>query len=144
MYVNQNKDGEGPRDPVKSPPTSRISLGKKVKSVRDTMRKHISKRYHCSLSEQVCTVQHRSGVTVKRRSFCAHIFSVFLFQSSPDRISSCPHSPQTDSDSLEKPKLKPGGSVESLRSSLSGQSSMSESVFTVPDPGELAPCAVFV
>ncbi|TKS86982.1 SAM and SH3 domain-containing protein 1 [Collichthys lucidus] len=96
-HDNTNKDGEGPRDPVKSPPTSRISLGKKVKSVRDTMRKHISKRYHCSLSEQ----------------------------SSPDRISSCPHSPQTDSDSLEKPKLKPGGSVESLRSSLSGQSSMS-------------------
>uniref|UniRef100_A0A672G7I8 SAM and SH3 domain containing 1b n=1 Tax=Salarias fasciatus TaxID=181472 RepID=A0A672G7I8_SALFA len=28
----------------------------------------------------------------------------------------CPHSPHTDSDSLEKPKLKPGGSVESLRS----------------------------
>ncbi|XP_074516279.1 SAM and SH3 domain-containing protein 1 isoform X5 [Sebastes fasciatus] len=97
---NTNKDGDGVRDPIKSPPTSRISLGKKVKSVRDTMRKHMSKRYHCSLSEQVCT-------------------------SSPDRISSCPHSPHTDSDSLEKPKLKPGGSVESLRSSLSGQSSMS-------------------
>ncbi|KAM4624711.1 SAM and SH3 domain-containing protein 1-like [Polymixia lowei] len=94
-----NKDGEGgrERDAVKSPPTSRISLGKKVKSVRETMRKRISKRYHCSLSEQ----------------------------SSPDRIPSCPHSPHTDSDSLEKPKLKPGGSVESLRSSLSGQSSMS-------------------
>lgn len=44
------------RDPVKSPPTSRISLGKKVKSVRETMRKHISKRYHSSLSEQVCTL----------------------------------------------------------------------------------------
>ncbi|XP_059209046.1 SAM and SH3 domain-containing protein 1 [Centropristis striata] len=94
---NTNKDGDSVRDPIKSPPTSRISLGKKVKSVRETMRKHISKRYHCSLSEQ----------------------------SSPDRMSSCPHSPQTDSDSLEKPKLKPGGSVESLRSSLSGQSSMS-------------------
>ncbi|XP_036928253.1 SAM and SH3 domain-containing protein 1 isoform X2 [Acanthopagrus latus] len=94
---NTNKDGDGLQDPVKSPPTSRISLGKKVKSVRETMRKHISKRYHCSLSEQ----------------------------SSPDRMSSCPHSPQMDSDSLEKPKLKPGGSVESLRSSLSGQSSMS-------------------
>uniref|UniRef100_A0A3B4WI39 Sterile alpha motif domain-containing protein 5 n=1 Tax=Seriola lalandi dorsalis TaxID=1841481 RepID=A0A3B4WI39_SERLL len=95
---NTNKDGDGGvRDAVKSPPTSRISLGKKVKSVRETMRKHISKRYHCSLSEQ----------------------------SSPDRMSSCPHSPQIDSDSLEKPKLKPGGSVESLRSSLSGQSSMS-------------------
>uniref|UniRef100_A0A3B4TXU2 SAM and SH3 domain containing 1 n=1 Tax=Seriola dumerili TaxID=41447 RepID=A0A3B4TXU2_SERDU len=92
---NQNKSLK--LDAVKSPPTSRISLGKKVKSVRETMRKHISKRYHCSLSEQ----------------------------SSPDRMSSCPHSPQIDSDSLEKPKLKPGGSVESLRSSLSGQSSMS-------------------
>ncbi|CAG5866722.1 unnamed protein product [Menidia menidia] len=92
------KDGDGGvRDGVKSPPMSRISLGKKVKSVRETMRKHISKRYHCSLSEQ----------------------------SSPDRVSSCPHSPHTDSDSLEKPKPKLGGSVESLRSSLSGQSSMS-------------------
>ncbi|KAK9534063.1 hypothetical protein VZT92_009137 [Zoarces viviparus] len=94
---NMNKDGDGVRDPVKSPTASRISLGKKVKSVRETMRKHISKRYHYSLSEQ----------------------------SSPDRICSCPHSPQKDSDSVEKPKLKPGGSVESLRSSLSGQSSMS-------------------
>ncbi|XP_026195155.1 SAM and SH3 domain-containing protein 1 isoform X3 [Anabas testudineus] len=96
--VSTNKDeGAGVRDALKSPPTSRISLGKKVKSVRETMRKHISKKYHSSLSEQ----------------------------SSPDCILSCPHSPQTDSDSLEKPKLKPGGSVESLRSSLSGQSSMS-------------------
>ncbi|XP_035850581.1 SAM and SH3 domain-containing protein 1 isoform X1 [Sander lucioperca] len=94
---NPSNDGDGVRDPIKSPSTSRISLGKKVKSVRETMRKHISKRYHCSLSEQL----------------------------SPERISSCPNSPQTDSDSLEKPKLKPGGSVESLRSSLSGQSSMS-------------------
>ncbi|KAM9355224.1 SAM and SH3 domain-containing protein 1 isoform 2-T2 [Pholidichthys leucotaenia] len=95
---NTNPDGDCHlKDGVKSPVTPRISLGKKVKSVRDTMRKHISKRYHVSLSEQ----------------------------SSPDRASSCPHSPQIDSDSLEKPKLKPGGSVESLRSSLSGQSSMS-------------------
>ncbi|KAM6912216.1 SAM and SH3 domain-containing protein 1 [Xenentodon cancila] len=94
--ITQDGDAAA-RDGVKSPPMSRISLGKKVKSVRETMRKHISKKYHCSLSEQ----------------------------SSPDRVSSCPHSPQTDSDSLEKPKLKLGGSVESLRSSLSGQSSMS-------------------
>ncbi|KAK0153085.1 SAM and SH3 domain-containing protein 1 [Merluccius polli] len=49
---SSNKDGGGARDGVKSPTTSRISLGKKVKSVRDTMRKRISKRYHCSLSEQ--------------------------------------------------------------------------------------------
>ncbi|XP_061599911.1 SAM and SH3 domain-containing protein 1 isoform X2 [Cololabis saira] len=95
---SMTQDGDAAaREGVKSPPMSRISLGKKVKSVRDTMRKHISKKYHCSLSEQ----------------------------SSPDRMSSCPHSPPTDSDSLEKPKLKLGGSVESLRSSLSGQSSMS-------------------
>lgn len=43
-------------------------------------------------------------------------------------MSSGPQSPHshTDTDSLEKPKLKAGGSVESLRSSLSGQSSMSK------------------
>lgn len=51
----QNKDGDGLRDPIRSPATSRISLGKKVKSVRETMRKHITKRYHSSVSEQVGT-----------------------------------------------------------------------------------------
>ncbi|XP_020357120.1 SAM and SH3 domain-containing protein 1 isoform X4 [Oncorhynchus kisutch] len=95
------KDGDASvKDVVKSPLTNpQISLGKKVKSVKETMRKHISKRYHCSLPEQ----------------------------SSPDAISRGPQSPNslTDSDSLEKPKLKAGGSVESLRSSLSGQSSIS-------------------
>ncbi|XP_064809335.1 SAM and SH3 domain-containing protein 1-like isoform X3 [Oncorhynchus masou masou] len=95
------KDGEASvKDVFKSPPTNpQISLGEKVKSVKETMRKHISKRYHCSLPEQ----------------------------SSPDAISRGPQSPHslTDSDSLEKPKLKAGGSVESLRSSLSGQSSIS-------------------
>ncbi|KAJ0062907.1 hypothetical protein NL108_008212 [Boleophthalmus pectinirostris] len=85
------------REGLKSPPTTRISLGKKVKSVRDTMRKHISRRYTSSLSEHC----------------------------SPERGPSSPHSPHTDSDSLDKPRLKPGGSVESLRSSLSGHSSMS-------------------
>ncbi len=130
LLVHQKKDGNGMRDPVKSPPTSRISLGKKVKSVRETMRKHISKRYYTSLSEQVCTVSVVQSSTeackkiVKQRELIS--FSS-VSQSSPDRMSSCPHSPQTDSDSLEKPKLKLGGSVESLRSSLSGQSSMSKS-----------------
>ncbi|XP_013883840.1 SAM and SH3 domain-containing protein 1 [Austrofundulus limnaeus] len=88
------KDGESGVRELRSLPMSRISLGKKVKSVRETMRKHMSKKYHSE-------------------------------QSSPDRSCSCPPSPQTDSNSLENPKLKPGGSVESLRSSLSGQSSMS-------------------
>ncbi|XP_051731620.1 SAM and SH3 domain-containing protein 1a isoform X12 [Ctenopharyngodon idella] len=95
------------RDAVKSPTTSRISLGKKVKSVKETMRKRMSKKYAGSLSEQV--------------------------QSSPDGTPSCPQSPQPDTDSLEKPKLKAGGSVESLRSSLSGQSSMSGQTVSTTD-----------
>ncbi|XP_065112032.2 SAM and SH3 domain-containing protein 1a isoform X7 [Paramisgurnus dabryanus] len=93
------------RDPVKSPTTSRISLGKKVKSVKETMRKRMSKKYAGSLSEQ----------------------------SSLDGTPSCPQSPQPDTDSLEKPKLKAGGSVESLRSSLSGQSSMSGQTVSTTD-----------
>ncbi|XP_043075848.1 SAM and SH3 domain-containing protein 1a isoform X8 [Puntigrus tetrazona] len=93
------------RDSVKSPTTSRISLGKKVKSVKETMRKRMSKKYAGSLSEQ----------------------------SSPDGTPSCPQSPQPDTDSLEKPKLKAGGSVESLRSSLSGQSSMSGQTVSTTD-----------
>uniref|UniRef100_A0A8C1GY44 SAM and SH3 domain containing 1a n=1 Tax=Cyprinus carpio TaxID=7962 RepID=A0A8C1GY44_CYPCA len=93
------------RDAVKSPTTSRISIGKKVKSVKETMRKRMSKKYAGSLSEQ----------------------------SSPDGTPSCPQSPQPDTDSLEKPKLKAGGSVESLRSSLSGQSSMSGQTVSTTD-----------
>ncbi|TRY99604.1 hypothetical protein DNTS_007915, partial [Danionella cerebrum] len=93
------------RDGVKSPTTPRISLGKKVKSVKETMRKRMSKKYAGSFSEQ----------------------------SSPDGTPSCPQSPQPDTDSLEKPKLKAGGSVESLRSSLSGQSSMSGQTVSTTD-----------
>ncbi|KAL4661046.1 SAM and SH3 domain-containing protein 1 [Arapaima gigas] len=94
------------RDVVKSPATSRISLGKKVKSVKETMKKRISKKYSSSVSEQ----------------------------SSPDATPSSPQSPQPDTDSLEKPpKLKAGGSVESLRSSLSGQSSMSGQTVSTTD-----------
>ncbi|XP_052009614.1 SAM and SH3 domain-containing protein 1-like isoform X2 [Xyrauchen texanus] len=93
------------RDASRSPTPSRISLGKKVKSVKETMRKHISKKYNSSPSEQ----------------------------SSPSRAPSSPQSPHTDTDSLEKPKLKAGGSVESLRSSLSGQSSMSGQTVSTTD-----------
>lgn len=39
---------------------------------------------------------------------------------------SSPASVKPDSEHVDKPKLKAGGSVESLRSSLSGQSSMSK------------------
>ncbi|XP_034999388.1 SAM and SH3 domain-containing protein 1a isoform X4 [Hippoglossus stenolepis] len=93
------------REVVKSPTTSRISLGKKVKSVKETMRKRMSKKYSSSLSEQ----------------------------SSLDGAPGSPQSPQPDTDSLEKPKLKAGGSVESLRSSLSGQSSMSGQTVSTTD-----------
>ncbi|KAI1897621.1 hypothetical protein AGOR_G00085150 [Albula goreensis] len=109
--VNASSDPAGKeqeaiyREVVKSPTTSRISLGKKVKSVKETMRKRMSKKYSSSLSEQ----------------------------SSPDGTPSSPQSPQPDTDSLEKPKLKAGGSVESLRSSLSGQSSMSGQTVSTTD-----------
>ncbi|XP_036066402.1 SAM and SH3 domain-containing protein 1a isoform X4 [Oryzias melastigma] len=93
------------REVVKSPNTSRISLGKKVKSVKETMRKRMSKKYSSSLSEQ----------------------------SSQDGAPRSSQSPLPDMDSLEKPKLKAGGSVESLRSSLSGQSSMSGQTVSTTD-----------
>lgn len=55
LLLRQNKDQEPIyREVVKSPTTSRISLGKKVKSVKETMRKRMSKKYSSSLSEQVC------------------------------------------------------------------------------------------
>ncbi|XP_043924816.1 SAM and SH3 domain-containing protein 1 isoform X2 [Protopterus annectens] len=90
----------------KSPNPSRISLGKKVKSVKETMKKRMSKKYSNSFSEQ---------------------------DSSPDGMPGCPQSPHPDTDSLDKPKLKSGGSVESLRSSLSGQSSMSGQTVSTTD-----------
>uniref|UniRef100_A0A8C7XBH7 Sterile alpha motif domain-containing protein 5 n=1 Tax=Oryzias sinensis TaxID=183150 RepID=A0A8C7XBH7_9TELE len=93
------------REVVKSPTTSRISLGKKVKSVKETMRKRMSKKYSSSLSEQ----------------------------STQDGAPGSPQSPLPDMDSLEKPKLKAGGSVESLRSSLSEQSSMSGQTVSTTD-----------
>ncbi|XP_041106233.1 SAM and SH3 domain-containing protein 1-like isoform X3 [Polyodon spathula] len=94
------------REVMKSPTTSRLSLGKKVKSVKETMRKRMSKKYSSPLSEQ---------------------------ESSPDGMPSSPQSPQPGTDPLEKPKLKAGGSVESLRSSLSGQSSMSGQTVSTTD-----------
>ncbi|XP_065446392.1 SAM and SH3 domain-containing protein 1 isoform X8 [Chrysemys picta bellii] len=53
--------------------------------------------------------------------------------SSPDVMPGSPQSPQPETDSLDKPKLKAGGSVESLRSSLSGQSSMSGQTVSTTD-----------
>ncbi|XP_065536603.1 SAM and SH3 domain-containing protein 1 isoform X3 [Lathamus discolor] len=94
------------KDVIKSPSASRISLGKKVKSVKETMKKRMSKKYSSSLSEQ---------------------------ESSPGVMPGSPQSPPPDTDSLDKPKLKAGGSVESLRSSLSGQSSMSGQTVSTTD-----------
>ncbi|NXT26677.1 SASH1 protein, partial [Syrrhaptes paradoxus] len=94
------------KEVIKSPSASRISLGKKVKSVKETMKKRMSKKYSSSLSEQ---------------------------ESSPGVMPGSPQSPLPDTDSLDKPKLKAGGSVESLRSSLSGQSSMSGQTVSTTD-----------
>uniref|UniRef100_A0A2K5Q1F3 SAM and SH3 domain-containing protein 1 n=1 Tax=Cebus imitator TaxID=2715852 RepID=A0A2K5Q1F3_CEBIM len=94
------------KEVIKSPTASRISLGKKVKSVKETMRKRMSKKYSSSISEQ------DSGL---------------------DGMPSSPPPSQTDPEHMEKPKLKAGGSVESLRSSLSGQSSMSGQTVSTTD-----------
>ncbi|XP_019602483.2 SAM and SH3 domain-containing protein 1 isoform X6 [Rhinolophus sinicus] len=94
------------KEVIKSPTASRISLGKKVKSVKETMRKRMSKKYSSSVSEQ------DSGL---------------------DGMPGSPPSSQPDSEHMEKPKLKAGGSVESLRSSLSGQSSMSGQTVSTTD-----------
>ncbi|KAJ7990807.1 hypothetical protein DPEC_G00290740 [Dallia pectoralis] len=93
----ENNNGDASVKNISPSMSQRVSLGKKVKSVKETMRKRIIKRYHSSLSEQ----------------------------SSPERMSSGPQSPHSNTDSPDKPMLKAGGSVESLRSSLSGQSSIS-------------------
>ncbi|XP_067398474.1 SAM and SH3 domain-containing protein 1 isoform X1 [Emydura macquarii macquarii] len=109
---NNNSDQTGKegdfiyKEVIKSPSASRISLGKKVKSVKETMKKRMSKKYSSSLSEQ---------------------------DSSSDVMPGSPQSPQPEPDSLDKPKLKAGGSVESLRSSLSGQSSMSGQTVSTTD-----------
>ncbi|XP_069462769.1 SAM and SH3 domain-containing protein 1 isoform X4 [Ambystoma mexicanum] len=94
------------KEVIKSPSTSRMSLGKKVKSVKETMRKRMSKKYSSSVSEQ---------------------------DSNPDVMPNYPLTPKADTHSLDKPKLKAGGSVESLRSSLSGQSSMSGQTVSTTD-----------
>ncbi|KAG8508906.1 SAM and SH3 domain-containing protein 1 [Galemys pyrenaicus] len=94
------------KEVIKSPTASRISLGKKVKSVKETMRKRMSKKYSSSVSEQ------DSGL---------------------DGMPGSPPSSQPDGEHVDKPKLKAGGSVESLRSSLSGQSSMSGQTVSTTD-----------
>ncbi|XP_077206495.1 SAM and SH3 domain-containing protein 1 isoform X2 [Paroedura picta] len=112
LHIGNNLDQMGKdsdfvyKEVIKSPSTSRISLGKKVKSVKETMKKRMSKKYSSSLSEQ---------------------------DSSLDVMPESPQSPQPDTDCLDKPKLKAGGSVESLRSSLSGQSSMSGQTISTTD-----------
>ncbi|XP_014386791.1 PREDICTED: SAM and SH3 domain-containing protein 1 isoform X2 [Myotis brandtii] len=94
------------KEVIKSPTASRISLGKKVKSVKETMRKRMSKKYSNSVPEQ------DTGL---------------------DGMPGSPPSSQPDSEHMDKPKLKAGGSVESLRSSLSGQSSMSGQTVSTTD-----------
>ncbi|CAK6446669.1 unnamed protein product [Pipistrellus nathusii] len=94
------------KEVIKSPTASRISLGKKVKSVKETMRKRMSKKYSNSVPEQDVGLDGMPG---------------------------SPPPSQPDSEHMDKPKLKAGGSVESLRSSLSGQSSMSGQTVSTTD-----------
>ncbi|XP_076999541.1 SAM and SH3 domain-containing protein 1 isoform X2 [Tamandua tetradactyla] len=91
---------------IKSPTASRISLGKKVKSVKDTMKRRMSKKYSSPTPEQDSSLNGMPG---------------------------SPPSSQPDVAHMDKPKLKAGGSVESLRSSLSGQSSMSGQTVSTTD-----------
>lgn len=60
-FVLQGKEGDFVyKEVIKSPTASRISLGKKVKSVKETMRKRMSKKYSNSVPEQVCRCQAKS------------------------------------------------------------------------------------
>uniref|UniRef100_A0A8C9PH75 SAM and SH3 domain-containing protein 1 n=1 Tax=Spermophilus dauricus TaxID=99837 RepID=A0A8C9PH75_SPEDA len=62
-----------------------------------------------------------------------HPFLRHCTDSGLDGPPSSPASVQPDSEHMDKPKLKAGGSVESLRSSLSGQSSMSGQTVSTTD-----------
>lgn len=58
-FILQGKEGDFIyKEVIKSPSASRISLGKKVKSVKETMKKRMSKKYSSSLSEQVCNAHN--------------------------------------------------------------------------------------
>ncbi|XP_067900608.1 SAM and SH3 domain-containing protein 1a isoform X2 [Heterodontus francisci] len=100
--VNSEKEGT-----VKSPANSRKSLSRKVKSVKETVRRKITKTYSGTAPPQLPS----DGVT-----------STAQIPDSTDK-----------SILVDRPKLTGGGSVESLRSSLSGQSSMSGQTVSTTD-----------
>ncbi|XP_048457095.1 SAM and SH3 domain-containing protein 1a isoform X2 [Rhincodon typus] len=92
---------------AKSPTNSRKSLSRKVKSVKETVRRKITKTY--------------SGTTPPQLP-------------SEGLMSTAQTADPTDkSVQPDRPKLTGGGSVESLRSSLSGQSSMSGQTVSTTD-----------
>eukprot|EP00062_Callorhinchus_milii_P009767 gi/632953905/ref/XP_007892677.1/ PREDICTED: SAM and SH3 domain-containing protein 1 isoform X1 [Callorhinchus milii] len=102
------KEGDGGHraEAVKSPTGSRKSLSKKVKSVKETMRRRMTKKYNSTTPEQ---------------------------DSPSDGVLGSPQVSNDASIQLDKPKLTGGSSVESLRSSLSGQSSMSGQTVSTTD-----------
>ncbi|XP_037698509.1 LOW QUALITY PROTEIN: SAM and SH3 domain-containing protein 1 [Choloepus didactylus] len=113
LHISSNNSAPGGKEGdflykevIKSPTASRISLGKKVKSVKETMRKRMSKKYSSPGSAQDPSLNGMPG---------------------------SPPSSWPDAAHPDKPKLKAGGSVESLRSSLSGQSSMSGQTVSTTD-----------
>ncbi|XP_078086368.1 SAM and SH3 domain-containing protein 1-like isoform X2 [Mustelus asterias] len=92
---------------AKSPTNSRKSLSRKVKSVKETVRRKITKTYSGTAPPQLPSNGVMSTAPI------------------PD--------PADKSIQPERPKLTGGGSVESLRSSLSGQSSMSGQTVSTTD-----------
>ncbi|XP_072907558.1 SAM and SH3 domain-containing protein 1a isoform X2 [Hemitrygon akajei] len=88
---------------AKSPTSSRKSLSRKVKSVKETVRRKITKTYSGSTTPQLTS----------------------------DAVS--PPAQLTETADRSRLKLPGGGSVESLRSSLSGQSSMSGQTVSTTD-----------
>ncbi|XP_043552401.1 SAM and SH3 domain-containing protein 1a isoform X2 [Chiloscyllium plagiosum] len=92
---------------AKSPTNSRKSLSRKVKSVKETVRRKITKTY--------------SG-TAPPHLPSEGVMSTAQIEDSTDK-----------SIQPDRPKLTGGGSVESLRSSLSGQSSMSGQTVSTTD-----------
>ncbi|XP_041032593.1 SAM and SH3 domain-containing protein 1-like isoform X1 [Carcharodon carcharias] len=92
---------------AKSPTNSRKSLSRKVKSVKETVRRKITKTYSGTAPHQLPSNGVMSTAQI------------------PD--------PTDKSIQQDRPKLTGGGSVESLRSSLSGQSSMSGQTVSTTD-----------
>lgn len=81
VFLSQGRDDEdGVRAFSRSPTPTRVSLGKKVKSVKETMRKRISKKYHSSASSEQVAFALSPLASLERQSLS------FYFLSSSNKI----------------------------------------------------------